>query len=105
MNVDPGFRTENVLSLHMAIPRAKYQTDEQIAAFYRRIVDRVAALPGVVSAGMVNRLPLAGNNLVLAIEFEGVAGDPVSLQSRSVTPEYFQTMSIPVRDGTRVHRA
>ena len=42
MNVDPGFRTENVLSLHMAIPRSKYQSDEQIAAFYRRIVDRVS---------------------------------------------------------------
>ncbi len=99
MSVDPGFRTENILSLHMAIPRSKYRTDEQIAAFYRRIVDRVAELPGVISAGMVNRLPLAGNNLVLAFEFEGVAGDPVSLQSRSVTPDYFPTMSIPVREG------
>ena len=77
MHVDPGFRAENVLSLHMAIPRAKYRTDEQIAAFYRRIVDRVAALPGVVSAAMVNRLPLAGNDLALAFELEGVAGAPV----------------------------
>ena len=99
MNVEPGFRTENVLSLHMAIPRSKYPTDEQIAAFYRRIVDRVAVLPGVISAGMVNRLPLGGNDQRLAFEFEGVAGDPVSLQSRSVTPDYFRTMSIAVREG------
>jgi putative ABC transport system permease protein len=99
MNVDPGFRTENVVSLLMAIPRTKYQNDEQIAAFYRRIVDRVAALPGVVSAGMVNRLPLAGNDLAMAFEFEGVTGAPVPLQSRSVTPDYFRTLSIPVREG------
>jgi putative ABC transport system permease protein len=98
MNVDPGFRTENVLSLHIAVPRSKYQSDKQIAAFYR-IVDRVAALPGVISAGMVNRLPLAGNDLAMAFEFAGGTGEPVSLQSRSVTPDYFRTMSIPVREG------
>jgi putative ABC transport system permease protein len=99
MEVDPGFRPQNVLSLHMAIPRTKYRTDEQIAALYTRIVDRVAAIPGVISAGMVNRLPLGGNNYTLSIEFEGATGAPASLQSRSVTPDYFQTMSIPVREG------
>jgi putative ABC transport system permease protein len=83
----------------MAIPRSKYQSDEQIAAFYRRIADRVAALPGVISAGMVNRLPLAGNDLDMAFELEGVTGNPVSLQSRSVTPDYFRTMSIQVHEG------
>ncbi len=55
MNVDPGFRSENVGGLHMAIPRSKYQSDEQSAAFYRRIVDRVVALSVVISAGMVHR--------------------------------------------------
>lgn len=99
MNVDPGFRAENVVSLHMAIPRAKYPTDGQIAAFYQRIVDRVAAVPGVIVAGMVNRLPLGGNDQRLAIAFEGVAGEPVSLQTRSVTPDYFRAMGIAVREG------
>lgn len=60
MAVNPGFRTENVLALHMAIPRSKYRTDQEIAAFYTRILDRVRDLPGVVSAAMVNRVPLAG---------------------------------------------
>jgi putative ABC transport system permease protein len=98
MSVDPGFQTENVLTAHMAIPRSKYPTDGQIAAFYQRIVERVATVPGVMSAGMVNRLPLTGNNLAMAIEFEGARG-PVTLQSRSATPEYFRTMSIPLREG------
>jgi putative ABC transport system permease protein len=99
LDVDPGFRTDNVLSLHMAIPRSKYRTDEQIAAFYRRIVDQVAAIPGVVSSAMVNRVPLSGNNQVMAFEFEGVKGEPISAQSRSVTEDYFRTLSIPVREG------
>jgi putative ABC transport system permease protein len=99
MNVNPGFSAENVLSLHMAIPRPTYRSDEEIAAFYRRVTDRVAALPGVSAVGMVNRLPLAGNNLVFAFEFEGISGAPLPLQSRSVTPDYFRTMSIPIREG------
>jgi putative ABC transport system permease protein len=99
MRVEPGFSTGNVLSLHMAIPRGKYPKDEQIAMLYRQIVDRVSALPGVISAGLVNRLPLAGNNLVLAFDLESAPGKPVNLQVRSVTPDYFRTMNIPVLQG------
>jgi predicted permease len=99
MRVDPGFSTETVLSLHMAIPRTKYDSDERIAGLYRQIVDRVSAVPGVVSAGMVNRLPLAGNNLVLPFELESAPGQSVTLQVRSVTPDYFRAMSIPLLQG------
>jgi putative ABC transport system permease protein len=99
MDVDPGFRTDNVLSMHLAIPRSKYKDDQQIARFYTRIIDRVAAIPGVVSAGMVNRLPLSGNNQVMTFAFDGRESAPMSLQSRTVTPDYFRTMSIPVREG------
>jgi len=99
MTVDPGFRTQDVLSLQMAIPRSKYRDDAQIATLYSRIIERVEAIPGVSSAGMVNRLPLSGNNQVLTFAFEGISGPPITLQSRSVTPDYFETMSIPLRDG------
>jgi putative ABC transport system permease protein len=99
MTVDPGFSTTNVLTLHMAIPRTKYPTDQDIAALYRRVLDSVSAQPGVSTAAMVNRLPLAGNEMVLAFEFPGMAETPLSLQSRSVTPDYFKTLNIPVRDG------
>jgi putative ABC transport system permease protein len=98
-SVDPGFRTENILRMHMAIPRTKYQSDEQIAAFYRRIVDQVVALPGVISTAMVNRVPLTSSNKTVLVDFEGVSGPPLSVQSRSITPDYFRTMSIPMRAG------
>ncbi len=99
MAVNPGFRTERVLTLHMAIPRSKYRTDQEIAAFYTRIIDRVRDLPGVVSAAMVNRVPLAGNDQVMALRFEGVEGGPRTVQSRSATPDYFTTLGIPLRQG------
>jgi putative ABC transport system permease protein len=98
MRVDPGFHAENILTLHMAIPRTKYRNDQQIAAFYHRLLDRVGAVPGVASAAMINRLPLSGNDMALRFELEDVAG-PQLLQFRSATPDYFRTMAIPLRAG------
>ena len=74
MRVDPGFGTENVLSLHMAIPRGKYESDEQNRGALQADRRSRDAVPGVISAGMVNRLPLAGNNFVLPFELEGAPG-------------------------------
>ena len=99
--VDPGFTADRVLKLHLAMPRTKYRSDEQIAAFYSRLVDRVSTITGVASAAMVNRVPLTANDFVLEVQFDGHAG-PLTVQSRSVTPEYFRTMGIPLRDGRDV---
>jgi predicted permease len=99
MSVDPGFRPENVLSMHLAVSRSTYRNDAQVAAFCSRVVERVAALPGVLSAGMVNRLPLSGNNQVMTFEFEEAGGGPLPVQSRTATSGYFRTMSIPLREG------
>jgi putative ABC transport system permease protein len=98
MSVNPGFNPDNVLSLHMAIPRSKYRSDGDIAGFYRRVMDRVSTLPGVIATGMVNRLPLTANNLLMDAQFERQTGTR-SVQCRSVTPDYFRTMDIPVRAG------
>src|SRR6185436_4381902 len=57
-SLNPGFHSEGVLSLHLAIPRAKYTDDRQVASFCQRVLERVQAVPGVEHAGMVNRLPL-----------------------------------------------
>lgn len=100
--VNPGFNPERVYSLHLAIPRAKYPKDRDVAAFGDRILERVRALPGVVSAALVNRLPLAGGAQTGPIEFEGVESNALVLKNvdyRSVTPDYFKTMEIPVVDG------
>ncbi len=58
--------------MHLAIPRAKYPKDRDVAAFCDRMLERVRAVPGVVSAGLVNRLPLAGGAQTGPIEFEGI---------------------------------
>ncbi len=45
-SVDPGFHTDHVLSMLLAIPRAKYPTDRAVAALWQRVVARVQTVPG-----------------------------------------------------------
>jgi len=72
--VNPGFEADGVYSMHLAIPRAKYPKDRDVASFCERILERVRAVPGVVSAGFVNRLPLAGGAQTGPIELEELDG-------------------------------
>jgi len=100
--VNPGFNADRVYTLHLAIPRAKYPTDRDVAAFCERILERVRTLPGVVSAGLVNRLPLAGGTQTGPIEFEGIDAKAVNLSNvdyRTITPDYFRALEIPLVGG------
>jgi putative ABC transport system permease protein len=100
--VNPGFDAEHVLSAHFAVPRSKYQDDPAVAAFWTRILDRAASLPGVESVGMVNRLPLAGTGQTGDLEFEGLPPEIGHIEQadlRTTTPQYFAAMRIPLREG------
>jgi putative ABC transport system permease protein len=100
--VDPGFRADGVLSLHLAIPRNKFNTDAKVASLCQRILEQVRALPGIESAGMVNRLPLGGIPEVWSIEFEG-SGQIInrldSVDYRVTSPDYFRAIGIPLIAG------
>jgi len=99
-SIDPGFATANTVSLHVAIPRSKYRDDGQIARFESEILARVQALPGIVSAGMVNRLPLAGGASQNRVELDrSPIADSVLFGSRVVSRDYFRTIGIPVIEG------
>jgi putative ABC transport system permease protein len=102
--VDPGFRTDHVISLLLAIPRSTYKDDAAIAAVADRIIDRVKALPGVESVGTVNRLPLAGASSTSTGALR-VDGSPLKDQTldevdlRTASPDYFRTLRIPLIAG------
>jgi putative ABC transport system permease protein len=98
VQVKPGFSTEGVLTMQLAVTRAKYNQDEQVADYYRRIVDRVQSIRGVIAAGIVNRLPFTGLMQTGGVEFEGRAGNYDS-DWRSATPGYFNAMGIPLKQG------
>src|SRR5437773_7115342 len=100
--VNPGFRPQGVLSLHLEIPRTKYAGDDQVAAFCHRILEQVRSLPGVDSAGMGSRLPLDGASGLSSIEVERTNQEPAVLEATdetTVTPGYFQAMGIQMLQG------
>lgn len=101
--VDPGFNPKNVLRVDVALPRARYPERNQSAAFFKQLLDRVAALPGVQSAGAVSSLPLSGGGTDSDFAIEGrppVEPDhPQVAWYNSVTPDYFRTMGIRLLKG------
>jgi putative ABC transport system permease protein len=98
LQVKPGFSSGGVLTMHLAVTRAKYREDDRVADYYRRIVARVTSVPGVIAAGIVNRLPFSGVAQTGGVEFEGRT-EHYDSDWRSATPGYFQAIGIPVKQG------
>jgi putative ABC transport system permease protein len=101
--VETGLRPEGVLTMRVSLPPARYDTNEKSALFYREVLERVSALPGVESAGVINMLPLQryGNNG--EIEVEGRAPLPPGrvplTEYRMASAGYFKALGIPVLAG------
>ena len=99
---DVGFDPENVLTMQLSIPRSKYEGG-RVAAFYQQLLHKLAALPGVVSAGAANTLPLTGGGWETIATIEGRPIDDLSKMNVSaaavVTPDYFRAMRIPLLQG------
>jgi predicted permease len=100
--VQPGIRTERLLTARVAIPDVAYPKNEQVIAFFDRFLDRVRAIPGVESASAIVPLPLSGSNMTTSFDNaeqplpEGQRPDaPV----RIIDTDYFKTADIPVRQG------
>ena len=100
--IDFGFRTDNLLVLSVD-PLAQGYDPEQARAFYREVVDDVAALPGVRSASWARRAPLApGGSSGSVFTLDGGAApepDAANVAVNHVDPRYFDTLGIPVTRG------
>ena len=103
LEVDPGFKPEHVLTAEVTLPRSQYAGKQQIASFYDRLLDRIKALPEVRSAGAVSALPLSGTDSGSDFFIDGQPSPPPDQENttfnRVISPEYFQTMGIPLLDG------
>ena len=101
----PGFDPRNVLTLQLLLPRTRYPEPVQQTTFFRRLVEETKALPGVVSVGAVSQLPLSEDYWSSQLLVEGkvlntVTGHPsAEVDWRTVTPDYFQTLKIPLKSG------
>jgi len=101
--VDPGFRTDGILSVNIVLPAARYRDASNQRRFFSEFQTRVAALPGVTSVGGVNSVPLSGTFSGISIDVEGrpapKAGQDDTARYRVVSPGYFKTMAIPIVEG------
>jgi putative ABC transport system permease protein len=100
---DPGFRPEGVLTLQTPLPVPKYGKLPAREAFYTRVLDDVRALPGVIDAGFISHLPLGKmRGGIWPVAFDGREVNRADNQNaflRYVTPGYFATLGIPIRQG------
>ena len=100
--VDLGFDTRNVLTASVEIPDAQYPKQEQASAFYKGLLEKVKALPGVESASAIMPLPLSGDSYSISFEVEGrniPKGELPSANFRIINDDYFPTMKIPLLAG------
>ena len=101
--VKPGFDTTNLLVVHMSLPKAKYTDRQSVTNFHDELQRRLARLPGLQSASAISIIPMS--DLILRPEFTIVGRPPVSreetplAQFRIASPNYFQTMGIPILTG------
>ena len=102
-NIEKGFDANNVLTLRVDLPAAKYAESRQIRQFVEALLGSIERLPGVVSAAATNRLPIADEEQTLPFTAEGqpiVAPEALPRAARAViTPAYLHTLRIPLLQG------
>jgi putative ABC transport system permease protein len=109
LQLNLGFRPEKTLTMRLSLPSTKYKGDAQVTAFYGQLLDKVKALPGVVSAGAISHLPLSGSYSsgttgvenadpdVQVARFQGIAN--IEADRRSVSAGFFATLGIDLKAG------
>ncbi len=101
--VNPGIRTDNVLTLRLALADPPYDNPAVFRAFYRRVVERLKNVPGVESAAAVSDLPLTGLNFDNTFSILGrpalPAGEFITTEMAWVSPDYFHVMGISLIKG------
>ncbi len=103
MQIDPGFRPSNLLTLRVVLPEAAYGTEERRRAFVDEALPRIRSLAGADRAAIVSALPLSGSSSTTSISIEGA---PPPLPGRNpaasfavASSGYFETMGIPLKRG------
>jgi putative ABC transport system permease protein len=69
--VKPGFRPDNVLTLHIDLPDDRYPEDRMNLAYFDQLLPRLATLPGIESVGLVSNLPLSGAAMSTTFNIDG----------------------------------
>jgi len=99
LEVDVGFRTEHLLTMDVSLSEAKHSTAEKQAAYFDQVLQRLTAMPTVLSVGAVTDLPLTRS--WRRDEFQIPGPHPIEGRANynAVSPGYFRAMGIPLLNG------
>jgi len=97
-SVNPGVNPENVLTMSIALPKTKYSTDDQVRLCYQKMLQRIEALPGVLSAGTTGALPVSARWGGTGITVEG-RSEVQGTNQDTISPDYFRATGIPLLEG------
>ena len=103
LDINPGFRSERVLTAKVSLPRSRYGDDEQVRTFISRAFDEIRAMPGVINAGLNHELPFSGDgnqNVTTIVGYTLKPGELPPVPSwHMIDEEYFLAMGIPLLEG------
>jgi predicted permease len=100
--VDPGFRTEGVLTLRTALQAPRYASVARRQQLYERVLSELRGLPGVQQAAYISYLPMVMRGGIWAVEVGGVPADRREGQTASMrftTPGFFDALRVPLLRG------
>ncbi|HEX2458468.1 MAG TPA: ABC transporter permease [Vicinamibacterales bacterium] len=101
--IKPGFNPLHLLTARVAPPASRYKDDPELRTFSSRLIDRVRAIPGVRQAALTSSIPFGddySDSVILAEGYQMAPGESlISPYQISVTPTYFDTMGIAIKQG------
>ncbi|HKR27346.1 MAG TPA: ABC transporter permease [Acidobacteriaceae bacterium] len=102
-STDLGIPADNLLTLGISLPEARYKTAVQQVGFLEQLIARVRAVPGVASAGLVTRAPgqgWGGDRLTTVVEHPAMPkGNEIDMMLRGADPDYFAAVHLPILEG------
>ena len=102
LDVKLGFDPGNLLTMRLELPTSKYPENQQVTAFYRQLLERVKAVPGVQGAAVGNQ-PLPSEekgNFSFEAECRTLEGGRDITDFNLISPDYFRTMNVPLLKGS-----
>lgn len=109
LSVEPGFRSDQILTVDVSLSPGRYPTNDARAAFARDALRQLMTIRGVTAAGVVSKLPLTGVGMNSMVVVEGTEDAAIPWVERplgdirAVDAGYFQTLGIPLLEGELFH--
>lgn len=102
IGVSPGFNPQRLLTMNITLPLNRFSDIGKRTVFFQQALENIRTLPGVESVSFNSELPFGTGGVFHNLRVEGEAvetGHEPEVYSRSISPEFFNTMNIPLRKG------